>query len=133
MTVPKTLTSLIQELFDITDGTTPEAADSEGVCFAVVSYPLPKDHWLTAPGDNVPPMGLRMGTDHPQHAAMVEKIRAAGRYAIRSATMNGREEDFDPDALIQNLVVGLLGYHTKDGLSGDSWANPDPIPPIWEG
>jgi len=23
--------------------------------------------------------------------------------------------DFDPDALIQNLIVGFLGYHTFDG------------------
>jgi hypothetical protein len=48
----------------------------------------------------------------------------AGKYAVRSATMNGAEMDFDPDALCQNLVVGMLGYFTEDGLSGDAWANP---------
>jgi hypothetical protein len=52
------------------------------------------------------------------------KIREAGRYAVRSATMNGKDMDFDPDALVQNLVVGMLGYWTNDGLSSDDWANP---------
>ena len=56
---------------------------------------------------------------------MAEKIREAGKYAVRSATMQGKEMDFDPDALLQNLVVGFLGYWTEDGLSGcDDWANP---------
>ncbi len=31
------------------------------------------------------------------------------------ATMKGKEQDFDPDALIQNLIVGMLGYHTPTG------------------
>jgi hypothetical protein len=46
--------------------------------------------------------------------------------------MHGQEMDFDPDALCQNLVVGLLGYHTPDGLTSDTWANPDPVPPLHE-
>jgi hypothetical protein len=41
---------------------------------------------------------------------MADLIRAAGKYAVRCATMNGKEMDFDPDALLQNLVVGFLGY-----------------------
>jgi len=54
------------------------------------------------------------------------KIREAGRYAVKCATMNGKEMDFDPDALIQNLVVGMIGYDTDNGLIGteDDWANP---------
>ena len=52
-------------------------------------------------------------------------IRLAGKYAVRCATMNGKEMDFDPDALLQNLVVGFLGYFTEDGLDHeDDWANP---------
>ena len=44
--------------------------------------------------------------------------------------MCGKEDDFDPDALVQNMITGLLGYHTPSGLSemGDDWANPSPIP-----
>lgn len=33
----------------------------------------------------------------------------------------------DPDALLQNLVVGFLGYWTNDGLSSDEWANPKAV------
>jgi hypothetical protein len=44
----------------------------------------------------------------------------AGKYAVRSATLKGTVMDFDPDALIQNLIVGFLGYYTKDGL----WTHP---------
>lgn len=66
---------------------------------------------------------------HPQDVAMnkqvfADKIREAGKYAIRCATMNGKDMDFDPDALLQNLVTGFLGYHTENGLSDDEWANP---------
>ena len=55
---------------------------------------------------------------------MEERIRLAGKYAVRCATMNGKEMDFDPDALLQNLVTGFLGYNTENGLSDDEWANP---------
>ena len=97
----------------------------DGSAFAMASYPPPKTHWLYAEGYNVPPMPLRMGTDNPERKAMNQKVWAAAKYAVRSATMNGKEPDFDPDALCQNMVVGLLGYHTANGLSSDSWANPD--------
>jgi hypothetical protein len=46
-------------------------------------------------------------------------IRDAARYAIRASTMNGKETNFDPDALVQNLIVGFLGYWTQDGLPGE--------------
>lgn len=42
-------------------------------------------------------------------------LKKAGQYAVRCATENGTINDFDPDALIQNLIVGFLGYHTEDG------------------
>jgi hypothetical protein len=104
----------------------------DGSAFGVMSLPLPRDHWSTA-GESLyagpPPMGLRVGTDAEDHQRLVEIVRAAGRYAYRAATMCGRETDLDPDALVQNFVVGLLGYHTRDGLSGDMWANPSPVPP----
>lgn len=34
-----------------------------------------------------------------------EAIRNAGRYAVRTATMNGKEQDFDPDALLHKSAV----------------------------
>lgn len=87
----------------------------DGSAFGIFSMPLPSDHWLLIDGDNVPPMGMRMGTDNPSRKEITDKIRAAARYAVRCATLNGKENDFDPDALVQNMIVGLLGYHTKDG------------------
>jgi len=96
----------------------------DGTGAAVLSMPLPADHWLTERGYNVPPMVFRKGTDDPERQEWAEKIRAAGRYAVRCATINGTENDFDPDALVQNLVVGMLGYWTPDGLSKEADANP---------
>jgi hypothetical protein len=96
---------------------------------------------------NVPPMVFRMGrgeravliigkSSDPNDARLdrskgvtmtkegfAEQVRLAGKYAVRCATMNGKEMDFDPDALLQNLVVGFLGYWTENGLSDDEWAN----------
>jgi hypothetical protein len=106
----------------------------DGSGFATMSIPLPRDHWSTANPDapNVPPMPFRMGQDDPRSHDFAQKVRAAARYAYRSATINGKEE-MDPDALLQNLLVGLFGYNTSDGLSqmGEPGfvVHPDPIPP----
>ena len=82
------------------------------------SFPLPKDHWLTADGDNEPPMPLRTGTvNAADRANLKAAIQAAARYAIRASTNNGKVIDFDPDAMVQNFVIGLLGYYTHDGSS----------------
>jgi hypothetical protein len=119
----------------------------DGSGFLTASFPLPKDHWIygdkEAEGDTgyeAPPMVLRIGTEevftgnglfltagiqNPVNREGLESIiRRAGKYAVRSATMKGKEMDFDPDALLQNLVTGFLGYNTADGLSSDEWANP---------
>lgn len=93
----------------------------DGSAFSILSLPLPSDHWLYAPqeGWNDPPAGLLCGTDDPNRAILVEHVRAAARYAVRGATMNGTVMDFDPDALVQNMIVGLFGYCTSDGLPGE--------------
>ena len=62
---------------------------------------------------------------------LAEGIRAAARYAIRGATMSGKDENFDPDAMVQNFIVGMLGYWTKDGLSDDRQFNPEVTPPLF--
>jgi hypothetical protein len=120
-----------------------------------MSLPLPKDHWIYGHDDPLhpvhgfklhpPPMPFRMGSDeyavvavfpnagHPdRHLRMTrkefaDKIREVGKYAVRASTMDGKEMDFDPDAMLQNLIVGMLGYWTPDALSTDDWDNP--IPP----
>lgn len=123
---------VLQQLASDLGGKVQEAGRlPDGSGFGVVSFPLPKTHWIFAETHGeyeAPPMALRMGVGHPQRQWMEERIRDAGRYAVRAATMNGREMDFDPDALVQNLVIGLLGYFSDSGLSNDEWANPSPVP-----
>lgn len=92
--------------------------------FAVLSLPLPSDHWLTAEGEDIPPMPFRLGTDDSLREWYQGQIVAACRYAVRATTNNGTIADFDPDAMCQNMVVGMLGYHTPNGLSSDESQNP---------
>jgi hypothetical protein len=89
----------------------------DGTGAAIMTMPLPADHWLTAYGDNEPPMLLRSGTDSPTRLLLVEAARQAAKYAVRASTDNGRIIDFDPDAMVQNFVIGLVGYFTPDGKS----------------
>lgn len=107
----------------------------DGSGFATMSMPLPVTHWIYTKGADgyglPPPMPFRMGGSHHLRLQWSEKVREAAKYAIRGATMHGQENDFDPDALLQNLIVGLFGYHTADGLSGEIWGNPDPVPPLF--
>ena len=86
----------------------------DGSAFAIASFPLPKAHWLYAPreyatGAEEP---LELPTPiltHDQREAVV----AAIRYAVRGATMCGREQDFDPDAMVQNAVYALCGPYAR--------------------
>jgi hypothetical protein len=101
----------------------------DGSGFATASFSLPKDHWLYKEGHDDPPMPIRMGKGErititwsdgrvapPRtRAEFAEMVRAVGRYAVRASTMNGKIDDWDPDAVLQNLVVGMLGYWTTDG------------------
>lgn len=113
----------------------------DGSGAATASFGLPDSHWLYRKGANVPPMPLRMGTNQKYEMKLVggegcemtldysrqnlaNSLKRAGRYAIRCATMNGTEPNFDPDALLLELVVGLLGYKTSDGYSPDAYQNP---------
>lgn len=96
----------------------------DGSAFFTASFPLPKDHWLYAPGYNVPPMGHRLGVDSSHRKEWQEKVIAAARYAVRASTMNGKITDFDPDAMVQNMVIGLLGYYTPDGLGHEPGMDP---------
>ena len=121
--IPKVL----KELADGVGGKIDEVVRlPDGSGFATMSMPLPKDHWLTRPGYDEPPMPFRLGVEEDASNILpkirtrqefADKIREAGKYAIRASTMNGKEIDFDPDAMLQNFVTGMLGYYTSDGLS----------------
>lgn len=89
-----------------------ELPDGSGC--AVVSMPLPDGHWLTVPVRTYPPMPWRVGQGGVRDT-LVAEILPAARYAIRASTMNGQEVNFDPDAIVQNFIIGMLGYWTEDG------------------
>jgi hypothetical protein len=113
--------------------TSGELPDGSG--FMIASFPLGKDHWIyEAAHDGFtkpPPMPFRMGYDDPRREQFNEWVRAAARYAVQASTMRGESTDFDPDAMVQNFIVGMLGYHTPDGLSRAPLDDPDPIPPLY--
>lgn len=127
----------VQKMIELQGGQVKEFGPvlPDGSSFAVASFPLPKDHWLTQQGNNIPPRPFRMGISEKaiinmrmQDACLeltrsdfADKIREAGRYAIRASTLNGVDMDFDPDAMLQNLVVAFLGEWTENGLSGENW------------
>lgn len=92
-----------------------ELPDGSGVMTG--KFPLPKDHWIYEDSGE-PPMPMKMGVGDPVRKKMTEQVRAAAQFALRCATMSGEDMDFDPDAVIQELIVGLFGYHTKDGSEG---------------
>jgi hypothetical protein len=86
----------------------------DGSAFAVMSYPLPKNHWLYAErqyndGEDEP---VELGKPVLTHE-MRDAVVSAVRYAVRGATNCGKEVDFDPDALVQNAVYALCGPFTS--------------------
>lgn len=82
----------------------------DGSAITTVSLPLPEDHWIYEPTGE-PPAAWRCGSDNPIREDAKREIYEAAKYAVRGATMNGKAMDFDPDALCQNMVIGLLGYN----------------------
>ena len=92
----------------------------DGTAFFVGSFPLPADHWLTIPkdlendADWVDPIPLLLNAKYNR-----DRIVEAAHWAIRGATNCGKDMDFDPDALTQNIVYALCGpsgtaYITKE-------------------
>lgn len=80
----------------------------DGSGFFVGSLPLPKNHWIFDDVNEVPnPNALNM---------LRSTIINAARYAIRSSTMHGKEMDFDPDAMVSNFLIGMLGRNSDDNV-----------------
>jgi hypothetical protein len=75
---------------------------------------LADDHWLTQPGDNVPPAPVLKAASDKKRAELVTAIREAGMFALRTVSENGRVAAFDPDALLQNLALALMGEAQAD-------------------
>lgn len=84
----------------------------DGSGFFVASFPLPTDHWLYAPGCQEWDNERDTSADTPQPIldnSQREAVKAALRWAVRGATMNGTEPDFDHDALVLNAAYALCG------------------------
>lgn len=84
----------------------------DGSAFAVLSMPLPNDHWLLAPAVEGWDADRDCSPDTPHPIlddSHREAVKQALRWAIRGATANGTEPDFDPDALVLNAAYALCG------------------------
>lgn len=84
----------------------------DGSAFMTGSLPLPKDHWLYAPQCAEWDSVRDTSADTPRpilNNSHRQAVIAAMRYAIRGATMNGNDPDFDPDALALNVAYALCG------------------------
>jgi len=116
---------------------------------AIFSYPLPKQHWLYAEREYRE--GELEPTELPKpilnRRADGEAIIAAVRYAIRGATNCGKEIDFDPDALVLNVLYALCGparldehpplpqepfcYHDGRNIVGKEFAQHSDVFPLY--
>jgi len=114
---PKNPLEVVQEIARTVDGKIEEVGLFDDHGFAIMSFDLPVDHWLYQNNPEPPPAPLLMGTDSPLREPLAKAIREAGKYAIRATTNSGKIDDYDPDAFLRNLVVGILGYWTPDGRS----------------
>ena len=82
----------------------------DGSGFGIMSFPLPKDHWIYKEREYED--GAIEPNDLPAPIlthSFRRQVIAAIRYAVRSATNCGKEDDFDHDALVQNAVYALCG------------------------
>lgn len=89
----------------------------DGSACGTLSFPLPDGHWLFADGHNEPPAPYRMGVSDPRRKPLEKALLAAAKYAVRATTRNGKDDEWDPDAMVRNFVLGFVGYHTEDGFS----------------
>jgi hypothetical protein len=124
----------IKELLEATEGMLTHGPQRlpDGSGFFTMSMPLPENHWLLKDHENEPPASLLSCLNHhcpPDAHCVRDAIRAAGRYAVRCATRNGKEMDFDPDCVVQQLVNGMLGYRstlTCVGKESEATCGPTP-------
>ncbi len=80
---------------------------------ATISLPIRLDHWYKQNATQ-PPMKWRMGVCKARRDMEADLIEAI-KYGFQKAT-DGGKGPMDPDAVIQNALVALFGYNTKDGL-----------------
>ena len=86
-----------------------ELPDGSGVFTG--AFALPKGHWLYADAEWDAERDERTDLPEPilDRSQYEKAVRAAAQYAIRAATMQGQDMDFDPDALVLNFIYALCG------------------------
>jgi hypothetical protein len=100
------------KLAELAPAPTDVAVLPDGSAFFTASYPLPKDHWLFAPGCEQWDAARDVLGDMPHPILEIDQrpaVITAMRWAIRTATRYGRDMDFDPDALALNAAFALCG------------------------
>ncbi len=89
-------------------------------CFSM-NFPLPVDHWIyqKAPDGFLPiaPNTFLKIINPGQYDTLSDKIREIAQYVIQVSTNCGRAMDFDPDAMVQNFTMALLGQNPDNVLS----------------
>ena len=89
----------------------------DGSAFGVMSFPLPADHWLYREREYATPESTETvdlpRPFVPRTVENLELIRLAAQWAIRAATNCGKENDFDPDAMVQCFVYATLGPYPQ--------------------
>ena len=113
--------TVLRQAIDQAQQAEPVTVLPDGSAFAMMSWPLPKDHWLYAEreysdGEYEP---VELGKPILTHE-LRKVVVSAVRYAIRGATNCGKEVDFDPDALVQNAVYALCGPYTSPVATNDT-------------
>ena len=116
--------TFLNDLADAVDGTIHEVgALPDGSGFATMSFALREDHWLyerTPEGYAPLPKYHMLAPKQSLAREYLEPlVMDAVRYGVKCATLDGREDDFDPDALVGQARNGLFGLHTETGLSTD--------------
>lgn len=105
----------------------------DGSAFSTMSFPLPVDHWLTAPACEQWDSARDESADLPHpimNRGCSPQVGAAVRWAIRAATTRGQCQNFDPDALVQNITYALCGPAFKTAKARDTDLSPTASSPV---
>lgn len=102
----------------------------DGSAFGMMTFPLPADHWLYREREYATPESTETVDLPPPFVPRTvenkELVRLAARWAIRASTNCGKENDFDPDAMVQNFVYATLGPYPGCISSEDTHPAPKP-------
>ena len=87
----------------------------DGSGFMLASFPLPQSHWIYHKKEHKEHVEgtLHQFVTEENYQNLKEKVQTAVRLAIQGATMSGKDMDFDPDALVQNAIIELLGHRNE--------------------